>query len=267
MSLHDLPKHYAVIGALLFTGLTGTSALAVEPKSASTDPAAIAAITFSLADENIEQFGFNLSRQQIAEQVSKNLAEWQFPVKLADSHYSHTLEARLDKIVHQETPVGFSFSSGNADPRAADFQKTDVLPISCRLSKIGSTGSPVEHKMTFSAHGLFNDSSQTKITEKLVDQISTTCFDLLDDLKIPALNKKPETTSFKPTWMPTVQVVVKQVPRTVNTKVVKQVPGTVNTEKPDADDSDNETNKVSDKELIINNQGSPLTLHLGHERR
>jgi hypothetical protein len=255
MSLHDLPKHYAVIGALLFTGLTGTSALAVELKSASIDPAAITAITFSLADENIEQFGFNLSRQQIAEQVSKNLAEWQFPVKLADSHYSHTLEARLDKIVHQETPVGFSFSSGNADPRAADFQKTDVLPISCRLSKIGSTGSPVEHKMTFSAHGLFTDSSQTKITEKLIDQISTTCFDLLDDLKIPTPDKKPETTSFKPTWMPTVQV------------VVKQVPGTVNTEKPDAGDSDNETNKVSDKELIINNQGSPLTLHLGHERR
>jgi len=90
--------------------------------------------------------------------------------------------------------------------------KRHVLQISCRLSKIGSADSRIDHKMTFSAHGLFTDSSQAKITEKLVDQINTTCFNMLADLKIPTLDKKPDTTSFKPTWMPAVQVVVKQVP-------------------------------------------------------
>jgi hypothetical protein len=251
MNLYNQSTHLVITGLLVFIDLAGTPAFAVG--ASHIDKSTITAIEFNLAADNLEQFTVNLSRPQIVEQVSKNLAEWQYPVKLIDSHYSHKLEARLDKIVHQETPVGFSFSSGNADPRATDFQKTDVLPISCRLSKIGSADSPVEHKMTFSAHALFNDSSQTKITEKLVDQISTTCFNLLNDLKIPTLDKKPDTTSFKPTWMPAVQV------------VVEQVPGTVNAKKLDANNS--ETNNVSDKQLIINNQGSPLTLHLGHERR
>ena len=245
MNLYHQPTHFAVIGLLVFTGLVNAPTFAAE--------AAMTAIEFSLADDNLEQFGFSLSRQQIAERVSKNLAEWQFPVKLSDNHFSHTLEARLDKIVHQETPVGFSVSSGNADPRAADFQKADVLPITCSFTQIGSKNKAIVHKMTFSTGSLFSDASQTKVFEKLVDQISTTCFNLLDDLKLPNADKKTDTSTFKPAWMPAVQV------------VVKQVPSPANSEKPDAANS--ETNSVVDKELIINNQGSPMTLHLGHERR
>ena len=251
MNLYHQPTHFAVIGLLVFTGLANAPTFAAE--LANLDKSAITAIEFSLADDNLEQFGFNLSWQQLAERVNKNLAEWQFPVRLADKHFSHTLEARLDKIVHQETPVGFSFSSGNADPRAADFQKADVLPITCSFTQIGSKNKAIVHKMTFSTGAFFSDASQAKVFEKLVDQISTTCFNLLDDLKLPNADKKTDTSTFKPAWMPAVQV------------VVKQVPSPANSEKPDAANS--ETNSVVDKELIINNQGSPLTIHLGHERR
>lgn len=251
MNLYHQPTHFAVIGLLVFTGLVNAPTFAAEAENV--DKSAITAIEFSLADDNLEQFGFSLSRQQLAERVSKNLAEWQFPVKLADPHFSHRLDARLDKIVHEETPVGFSFSSGNADPRAADFQKADVLPITCSFTRIGSKNKAIVHKMTFSTGSFFSDASQTKVFEKLVDQISTTCFNLLDDLKLPNADKKTDTRTFKPAWMPAVQV------------VVKQVPSPVNSEKPDAANS--ETNSIVDKQLIINNQGSPLTLHLGHERR
>ena len=251
MNLYHQPTHFAVIGLLVFTGLANAPAFATEAENI--DKSAMTAIEFSLADDNLEQFGFSLSRQQIAERVSKNLAEWQFPVKLTDPHFSHTLEARLDKIVHQETPVGFSFSSGNADPRAADFQKADVLPITCRFTRIGSKNAAIEHNMTFSTRSFFGDASQAKVLEKLVDQISTTCFNLLDDLKLPSADKKTDTTTFKPAWMPSVQVVIKEEPSPAGSK------------KPDT--TKNETNRVIDKQLIINNQGSPLTLHLGHERR
>ena len=251
MNLYHQPTHFAVIGLLVFTGLANAPAFATEAENI--DKSAMTAIEFSLADDNLEQFGFSLSRQQLAERVSKNLAEWQFPVKLADPHFSHTLKARLDKIVHQETPVGFSFSSGNADPRAADFQKADVLPITCSFTRIGSKNKAIVHKMTFSTGAFFSDASQAKVLEKLVDQISTTCFNLLDDLKLPSADKKTDTTTFKPAWMPSVQVVIKEEPSPAGSK------------KPDT--TKNETNRVIDKQLIINNQGSPLTLHLGHERR
>ena len=81
------------------------------------------------------------------------------------------------------------------------------------------------------------------MVDKLVDQITTTCFNLLDELKIPSVQQaQQEVTTYKPAWLPSVQVVVKAPETTVE---------------------ETET----DKELIINNQGSPLILHMGHERR
>ena len=119
--------------------------------------------------------------------------------------------------------------------------------------------------MTFSTQGLISNTNQAQVIDKLVDQITTTCFNLLDDLKISvATGTNPiETINFKPSWMPSVQIVVKPVP--------KLSPKPISTEKSGTNsNSNNEVNEPeteTDKELIINNQGSPLTIHMGHERR
>ena len=100
---------------------------------------------------------------------------------------------------------------------------------------------------------LFGHSNQSQQSEKLIDQISTACFNLLDELKLPKPENKANITLSKPSWMPSVQVVVKSIPVTVNS-----VP-TIS--------SHNQANDSDDKEIIINNQGSPLTLHMGVDRR
>lgn len=239
--MSDPSSKYAVIGLLVVTALAGLPTLAAAAKI---DKTAITAIEFRLVDENLEQFGFRNSRQQIADRVSKNLAEWQYQLKQGLSNYSHRLEAKVGKMDHKETPVGFSFSSGNSDPRAADFQKADVLPISCRLSKIGDVDANVEMQMTF---------SQAKTMDKLIDQISTVCFNLLEDLKLPTAVKKIDSTTFKPAWIPAVQVEVQQIPTLEKLEPIEL--------------KDRDTNDDSRKQIIIHNQGSPLIINFGHERR
>jgi len=229
------------------------SSITAEAANIDVEKLSITGIKFELANDNLAQFGFSLSKQQIAEKVSKNLAEQQFPITQTDSNSSHSLKARLDKIDYQKPPIGLSFSTGNADPRSADFQKTEVLPITCQLNKIGSNIVLIERTMTFSTQSFFSHSNQSQLSEKLIDQISTVCFNLLDELKLPSPEKKANITLSKPTWMPSVQVVVKSIPVPVNS-----VP-TINSHSL-ANDSD-------DKEIIINNQGSQLTLHMGVDRR
>ncbi len=263
MALKDLTKLSNTICLLLFTSMGSSNVLATNVSAY--DKSSITAIEFKLDNENGQQLGSAQAQKQIAERVIKNLAEWHFPVKQSDKHYSHTLTAKLDPITHQSTPVGFSFSQGNADPRSPEFQKADVLPISCSLRKTGSHEAPIEHEMTFSTQGLFSNNNPAQTIDKLVDEITTTCFNLLDDLKIPVTTTTNpiETINFKPSWMPSVQIVVKPVPKLSPEPISSEKAGTNSSPSSPANDPEQE----SDKEMIINNQGSPLTLHMGHERR
>jgi len=249
----DLASYSAAIGLIVMSCMIGTVSKTAVAASIEVEKHTITEIKFDLADDNLAQFGFSLSKQQIAEKVSKNLAEQQFPITLTDKQSSHSLKAKLDKIDFQKPPVGFSFNTGNADPRSIDFQKTEVLPISCQLSKTGSNIVLMERTMTFSTQSFLGHSNQSQLSEKLIDQISTACFNLLDELKLPSPEKKTNITLSKPNWMPSVQVVVKSIPVTVNS-----VP---------AINSHSQATDSDDKEIIINNQGSPLTLHMGVDRR
>lgn len=71
--------------------------------------------------------------------------------------------------------------------------------------------------------------------------------------------------------MPSIQVVVKPVTQTVAKPIKaestsKIIPASSDISLTNTETTEDSTTEV-DKELIINNQGSPLTLHLGHERR
>ncbi len=234
--------------ALLAGSLASAIALAETPA----DSDRINAIQFELASENLQQFGFTLSATDLAARVRGNLAEWEYP--FPDSGpYSHKLQARIGEITHSDTPVGFSFSSGNSDPRSMDFQKADVLPVECSLSRSDNDAVIAEAKSTFSAHSLNSEHGQGHVTDKLVDQISTACLNLLEDLPRPQSQQRANTSSFKPKWMPDVRVEVKEVP------VVPAGDAAATAIKPN--------NVEVKKEIVIHNQGTPVIFTFGHERR
>lgn len=223
--------------------------------------AEVTAIAFKLAPDNLKQFNFALPEREITEQVGKNLAEWQFPIKLDAGTYSHVLTAKLGPITHDSTPAGLSFSLGNADPRAQDFQKADVLPISCRLTSATNPNISVEEHSTFNTFALTGDTTPAKATANLTDDISTLCFNLLDGLKLPLANKPVEAKTFKPSWAPQIQVEVKQVkPAAVEAPDPGQVDNHPVIEQQQSDEEGR-------KQLLIRNQGAPVILQFGHERR
>jgi hypothetical protein len=211
----------------------------------------LSAIEFVVSEDNLRQFGFAVESQALAERVRANLAEWEFPLT-NKAPYSHSLQAKLGKVAHRETPVGFSFSSGNSDPRATDFQKADVLPITCTLRDAGNHAVLLERESTFSAHALDKDVLPARIVDKLVDQIGTACLDVLEHAPLPKQAGRVKTELFKPKWMPDVRVEVREVQGPVDANGVAQ-PAAVGDE--------------PKKEIIIHNQGTPVIFQFGYERK
>lgn len=121
-----------------------------------------------------------MPQQEMVAQVSGNLADWGYPIGIKGSQpFSHTLTPEAGLIELSETPPGFSFSFGNSDPRAIDFQKANVLPISCELTSIAHPEQSTYLHMDFAAGNLFDKQTGISISpDKLVDHISTVCFNL-----------------------------------------------------------------------------------------
>ncbi|WP_445372894.1 hypothetical protein ACH518_10700 [Methylomonas sp. HW2-6] len=232
------------VAALGFAGAAG----AAEPEPVKP----LQAVAFELADDNLSQFGIGLDPANLAERVRNNLAEWQFPLS-ASGPFSHRLQARLGKVARRETPVGFSFSSGNSDPRAVDFQKADVLPVTCSLRDAGNQAVLVERESTFSAHALDKDVAPARIADKLVDQIGTACLDVLEQAPLPKQPGRVRTELFKPKWMPDVRVEVREIPAAGSGASGSAQPAAIGDE--------------PKKEVIIHNQGNPVIFQFGHERK
>lgn len=215
------------------------------------EPKVMSAIEMLIAEDNLQQFGPKVSSTSLATQVSVNLNEWEFPMK-QNAPYSHQLQARLGLISRQKTPVGFSFTSGNSDPRAVDFQKADVLPITCTLSDLETHTVLIERESTFGAHAYDSDQQASQIIQKLTDQISTACLDVLEHVPQPKTTNKVKTALFKPKWLPDVRVEVREIPAAIDKN------GPLDTRS---------LNDEPKKEIIIHNQGTPVIFQFGHERR
>jgi hypothetical protein len=232
-------KNYSLIVWLLwaFSTMAGADSL---------DKTAIKSISLKIDSQALNDLGLgSLEVKTLQERVTQNLSEWRFPLLLtATESATHKLEVVIGKIENSSTPVGFSFSSGNSDPRSLGFQKADVLPIQCRLLSKQHPEQTAELSMSF------DEKNKTVKLERLIDHISTVCFDLLDDLHFlapPSTATGAETLKL-PAWMPSVKVETVTVPqpKVESTHVVP-----VEEER---------------KQLIIQNQGSPLILKMGHDR-
>jgi hypothetical protein len=200
------------------------------------------------------------SSDEIGQQVVKNLAEWGYPLGAKDNQpFSHTLKATVGKIEHGDTPTGFSFSSGNSDPRALDFQKADVLPISCQLAAITHPEQSGELNMELMAS---EKDKQALVSNKQADHISTVCFNLLRELKWSEPLKTDGLESIKPSWMPEIRIETKEIPVNPANKVMPDnAKDTLEVE-----EKETATTDVK-KQIIIHNQGSPVIFQFGHERR
>lgn len=210
----------------------------------------VSSIQFVLDEDRSHPFEFEIPKSQLIDKVSKNLAQWHYPITIDDPNYSHILTATLRNVSYQTTPIGFSFSSGNSDPRAIDFQKSDVLPIHCQLTKRDSAYIDFESTMTFSSSSILNEPNRDRFIEKLSDKISTSCFHLLEEAKISVPITKESGIAFSPIWLPDVHVELKSNHiENAQSNIIQAI------EKED-----------NPKELIIHNQGSPLTIRFGQER-
>ncbi|MDP1664818.1 MAG: hypothetical protein Q8L79_06780 [Methylobacter sp.] len=228
--------------AVAMAGLLTACAPGLEKKPTQLDTASIKQIEFKIGTIRQPSLKSTLAQQDVANRISKNLAGWGYPTGAKDNQvFSHTLTAEIGLIEHSETPPGFSFSSGNSDPRALDFQKSEVLPIGCELTSIEQPTQTTYLYIDFAA------GSSTSAAQ-LVDHISTVCFNLLSELNWPDKTQNQPSSSLKPSWIPEVRI--------------ETVTNPAEAEKADAPVKADEGRK----QIIIHNQGTPVILKFGHER-
>jgi hypothetical protein len=284
---------------LLVAGCAG-----LEPGGTRPDPASIRKILFRFAPENLEALPA-ARRKEMAERVSRNLGTWGYAVEADESGsgYSHVMEATIGRVALRSTPAGFSFTMGNSDPRAMDFQKADVLPVDCVLYPAGRPKDKASLYMDFIAGGKLKDPARSRsdpaVAETFVNHAATVCFNLLDDLKVrrarpaPAAATGTESASGS-TWFPEVRIEVREKAPTPPAGTSSPAPagGPVSVPRPPKTgpaalgeppapapqpESEPETPPVSAetstdpgsgrKEMIIHNQGNPIILEFGYERK
>ena len=108
--------------------------------------------------------------------------------------------------------------------------------------------------MDFAAGNLFDKQTVHSISaDKLVDHISTVCFNLLSELDWPDKPQNQPASSLKPSWVPEVRI--ETVTSPVETGKAA-VPGKTVT-----------GNNEGRKQIVIQNQGSPVIFSFGHERK
>ncbi len=202
-------------------------------------------------------FGADLQEQAIASQIAGNLAEWGYKIYSKNSDdYSHRVTIEIGSIKHDSTPAGFSFSSGNSNPRSPNFQKADVLPMRCLLTPKDEPDKNAELSILVDTSDYLRHADkanqQQKLVKLLVNDLSTACFNLLDNLRVKTALAEKQTKPGKPSWIPAIRVEVTN----------DNESSTIDT----VDDMAQKSKKEPKKRIIIYNQGTPVIFKFGPER-
>jgi hypothetical protein len=225
------------------------------------DASTVKLIQLDIEPIDQQALGISASRQEMTEQVKNNLAGWGYPIEINDGKaYTHTLKVKVDPVEHDApTPTGFSFSSGNSDPRSREFQKADVLPVSCELTSIAHPRQSRLLSMDFSVNSIPWADKQSRYSissGKLLDHISTVCFNLLNDVKWPDKKQSLVVPVIKPSWIPEIRIETIEEPA----KVKELEPAG------EASKTSHSSGKESRKQVIINNEGAPVIIKFGYDR-
>jgi hypothetical protein len=224
------------------------------------DAASVKGMVFNLQRNSVTEDIAESDNQAIAAQVSANLSSWGYSVsEISGSQTTHRLEGSVGEIKKSSTPTGFSFSSGNSDPRALDFQKAKIVPVSCSLIAIGSGELLDTYTMEFSAASGWSGTELSMTSDKLIDWVSTTCLNQLKELNINEINVttpgEQSKQTVKPGWAPDVLIEVETVK-----EVEQPLPKTAEPVK------NIRVEKEPRKQMTIHNQGTPLILKFGRDR-
>ncbi len=277
-------------GLILITGCSSNP----EKQYDELDPALVTSMKVRIQQAS-GQFKTKFENVNFSSHVSDNLSQAGYPLSKDDeNNYSHQLDIRIGEVKLSSTPAGFSFNAGNSDPRALDFQKADVLPLTCQLISKDQPQQRVELTMDFTAKHYLADikkiNANSKISEQLVNDMSTVCYNLLSNLNVnrqlqSTKNEASEpnvTTKTKPKWMPEYEIrTIEETPIKTGTKQQAQTIQAVKNSDDDPEVSPKtkkpvETTKSVNvksgknkqrKQLIIHNQGSPVTIDFGFERK
>ncbi|HYE37230.1 hypothetical protein [Methylocaldum sp.] len=272
-------------------GILAACSVGLKPQGTPLRPESVGKILFRVAPDNLDEAPI----PAMAERISKNLSSWGYPVEAdtGDSRKSdttHIMEAQVGTIENKSTPTGFSFSIGNSDPRALDFQKAEVLPVTCALKSAAGPSETASLFMDFIADEKIKNSSRAKSDRALLEiyenHIGTVCFNLLDELKVP--RKKTEPSASTTTWMPEIRIEVKEKPTAkksgaaieplpvhpvetgestaAETSESGGSPATPPAEPPVKTET-NINEEEGRKQIIIHNRGNPVILDFGFERK
>ena len=218
--------------------------------------------------------------ETIAQTVANNLKHWDYPVVISPNpKVSHLLIATVGTVAKGSSPAGFSYSAGNSDPRSLEFQKMDVLPINCFIKSSLHPEQASELSMDFMAD---KSDKAYLAADKLADHIGTVCFNLLTEVKWP-LKEKPTDQGgavTSPGWIPEIRIedkITTDDPITTPLSPPPTSPTTASEQEVKTPESKNNANPEEPKvriqrdeprrQIIIHNQGSPVILEFGYERR
>jgi hypothetical protein len=256
-------KRWAVIGVFFIWLVTACSTGQVKSSQA------IDLSNPSQIKIEIATYNDSARTNSLEDQVAKNLQTWHFPVTHESTlPASHLLTVLIGVVEHGSTPAGFSFSPGNSDPRALEFQKADVLPITCRLTPTNHPDQSAELNMGFS-DSLVNG-PKPNLTA-LSDHISTVCFNLLREIVWPIKQPKGEVIAGGNSWMPEIRIETEEEaekivsPKSTETTKVEAAQPIEKREpsKPVTKEIIKEGRKV----YIIHNHGNPITFKFGNDRK
>jgi hypothetical protein len=284
--------------ALLATliGLNVTAcAVGEKPRPSLSAPERVTDMAFSLSPDNFEHSASAGQLRELAGTISGNLKSLGYPVSPAPAGRhgpAYRLEARIGKPEKQATPAGLSFNFGNSDPRALDFQKANVLPVTCLLRPPDPAGKPVKltagYSLPADVDALLGTPEKPVPADFYVDRIGTVCLNLLAELKIP----KAAPAGPAPAWVPSVNIEIRDkpeapAPAAPTVPAAQAVPaapapaapakagGAASAPPPPAETpagnpvtTESRVNPEDRrKQLIIHNMGTPLILEFGYERQ
>lgn len=201
-----------------------------------------------------------LPEAEIRQTVSSNLSEWGYQFIDQESiEYTHDLGIHIGSIRHGSTPAGLSFSSGSSDPRALDFQKASVIPLTCSLMPKAQKLQRAELVMEVLAKEYTGTDimsvSKEKMITRITDDISTTCFNLLSSLNVKTLQNESAGKIISPSWIPKIRIEIENIPEnTTNSETETSSPKKVISTEPR-------------KRIIIHNQGTPVIFKFGPDRK
>lgn len=171
----------------------------LKPEGHPPSPESVKSILLHIAPDNLDASGL----ASFSRQVARNLAGWGYAVmdENADTRAAHThlMQVMVGRIERQETPVGFSFGMGHSDPRSPDFQRAEVLPVTCSLESIKDHGVSARMTVRFVAEDILKTQAPDPSGARQgvwVNHIGTACFNLLSKLDIGRGRSCPEDSVF-----------------------------------------------------------------------